>query len=103
MYTEKEKIDILEQLGYEVKKYSVDDRMKNSKYTLQIKKHYGYEVFRNSEMVGKLNEVFKQELTKRIFNSTDNLKTSECKTFLADGKTTSVYLSRCRGKCQPDS
>jgi len=66
MFTEDEQKDILTKLGYEVKIYDVRNRLGGM--NAMIHKHYGYEVFKDGKLIGKLEKVFKEELIKRIFN-----------------------------------
>lgn len=68
LFTEDDKIKALKTLGYDVKMYSVDARMRESGYHAIILKHYDYEVFKDNVYVGTLDEVFKSELIKKLLS-----------------------------------
>lgn len=68
LFTEEDQINILTKLGYVVKPYSVDQRLRDSGMHAMVSRHTGYEVFENDKLIGNVYGVFKQVIIKRIFD-----------------------------------
>lgn len=67
-FTTEQQIEFLEHLGYNVIMYSVDARMRESRYHAMIYKHYDYEVFKDGICVGALATVFQNEVLKKLMS-----------------------------------